>query len=103
MHENIKKTQVNSVRLGVLPRLKLKGGKMIFMCHCRYSYSERLVYSYVFALVVLLPASLYLEEAFEALNFQHRRQMRFLLGSVFSAGKSWLYRVKERNHFQGLA
>lgn len=52
----------------------------------RYSYSERLFYSYVFALVVLLPASLYLEEAFEALNFQHRRQMRFLLGSVFSAG-----------------
>jgi len=51
----------------------------------RYSFSERLFYSYVFALVVLLPASLYLEEAFEALNFQHRRQFRFLLGSVFSA------------------
>ena len=96
---------MNSVRftLGVLPRLTFKGGKMIFLCHCRYSYSERLFYSYVFALVVLLPASLYLEEAFEALNFQHRRQMRFLLGSVFSAGKSWLYRVKERNQYQVLA
>jgi len=52
----------------------------------RFSFSERLFYSYVFALVVLAPASLYLEEAFEALNFQHRRQFRFLLGSVFSAG-----------------
>jgi len=52
----------------------------------RFSFSERLFYSYVFALVVLAPASLYLEEAFEALNFQHRRQFNFLLGSVFSAG-----------------
>ena len=52
----------------------------------RYSFSERLFYSYVFALVVLAPASLYLEEAFEALNFKHRKQFRFLIGSVFSAG-----------------
>ncbi|CAB4055464.1 unnamed protein product [Lepeophtheirus salmonis] len=34
--------------------------------------------------ILLAPASIYLEEAFEALNFQHRRQMSFLLGSLVS-------------------
>jgi len=63
---------------------------------------------------VLLPASLYLEEAFEALNFQHRRQFRFLLGSVFSAAAGvalslFQARLKEdpawfgRLHHSGLA
>ena len=28
---------------------------------------------------------MYLEEAFEALHFQHRRQLRFMIGSVFAA------------------
>jgi len=36
---------------------------------------DRQLYSYTFSLVVLAPASLYLEEAFEALHFQHRHQV----------------------------
>lgn len=51
----------------------------------RFSFTDRLFYSYAFALVVLLPASLYLEEAFEALHFRHRRQIRFVVGSLLAA------------------
>ena len=79
----------------------------------RFSFTDRLFYSYAFSLVVLLPArywlwnillkypkkrseiffisiyvfisSLYLEEAFEALHFQHRRQIRFVIGSLVAA------------------
>ena len=42
---------------------------------------DRQYYSYVFSLVVLLPASLYLEEAFEALNFPELYQVRPWLSS----------------------
>ena len=51
----------------------------------RYEPVDKLYYSYVFSLVVLAPASFYLEESFQALHFQHRKQIRFILGSVFSA------------------
>jgi hypothetical protein len=51
----------------------------------RYGAADRLFYAYVFSLVVLAPASLYLEEAFEALHFQPNRQIDFVVGSFFSA------------------
>lgn len=51
----------------------------------RFGTADRLFYSYVFSLVVLAPASLYLEEAFEALHFQPNRQLDFVIGSIFSA------------------
>lgn len=51
----------------------------------RYGAADRLFYCYVFSLVVLAPASLYLEEAFQALHFQPSRQIDFVLGSIFSA------------------
>jgi hypothetical protein len=51
----------------------------------RYSFTDRLFYSYAFSLVVLLPASLYLEEAFEALHFRHRQQYDFVIGSLIAA------------------
>lgn len=35
-------------------------------------------------MIVLAPSSLYLEEAFEALHFQERRQVSFLFGCVLS-------------------
>nr|ACO14928.1 Transmembrane protein C18orf45 [Caligus clemensi] len=54
------------------------------ICDARYMAIDRLYYGYVFSFIVLAPASIYLEEAFEALNFQHRRQMSFLLGSLAS-------------------
>nr|ACO12427.1 Transmembrane protein C18orf45 [Lepeophtheirus salmonis] len=54
------------------------------ICDARYMAIDRLYYGYVFSFIVLAPASIYLEEAFEALNFQHRRQMGFLLGSLVS-------------------
>ena len=70
----------------------------------RYGAADRLFYSYVFSLVVLAPASLYLEEAFQALHFQPRRQIDFVVGSIFSAvvGVGFnLYgiRLKEDDHF----
>ncbi|QQP56824.1 Transmembrane protein C18orf45 [Caligus rogercresseyi] len=52
------------------------------ICDARFLAIDRLYYGYVFSFIVLAPASIYLEEAFEALNFQHRRQMGFLLGSL---------------------
>lgn len=51
----------------------------------RFSFTDRLFYSYAFSLVVLLPASLYLEEAFEALHFRHRQQYDFVIGSLIAA------------------
>lgn len=51
----------------------------------RYGAGDRLFYAYVFSLVVLAPASLYLEEAFQALHFQPSRQIDFVVGSIFSA------------------
>jgi len=51
----------------------------------RYGSWDRLYYNSVFSVVVLAPASLYLEEAFEALNFHHDRQGLFLAGCAASA------------------
>lgn len=51
----------------------------------RFGAADRLFYSYIFSLVVLAPASLYLEEAFQALHFQPSRQIDFVVGSIFSA------------------
>lgn len=51
----------------------------------RYGPIDKLYYSYGFSLIVLAPASFYLEEAFQALNFQHRKQVRFIVGSILSA------------------
>ena len=39
----------------------------------RFGAADRLFYAYVFSLIVLAPASLYLEEAFQALHFQPRK------------------------------
>lgn len=51
----------------------------------RYGSWDRLYYNSVFSVIVLAPASLYLEEAFEALNFHHDRQGLFLAGCFASA------------------
>jgi len=51
----------------------------------RFKSWDRLYYSSVFAVVLLAPASLYLEEAFQALQFHHDRQELFLTGCLFSA------------------
>ncbi|XP_063244387.1 transmembrane protein 241-like isoform X2 [Bacillus rossius redtenbacheri] len=50
----------------------------------RYTDMDRLYYSSIFSVVVLAPSSLYLEEAFSALHFQHRRQLRFYAGCALS-------------------
>lgn len=70
----------------------------------RYGAVDRLFYAYVFSLVVLAPASLYLEEAFEALHFRHRKQVGFIVGSLFSAVVGvavnlYAVRLKEDEHF----
>jgi len=61
-----------------------------YCLHCRiadarYSSWDRLYFTSLFSVVVLAPASFYLEEAFEALNFHHDRQELFILGCLGSA------------------
>jgi drug/metabolite transporter (DMT)-like permease len=51
----------------------------------RYASWDRLYYNSIFSVIVLAPASFYLEEAFEALNFHHDRQELFLAGCLASA------------------
>ena len=51
----------------------------------RFNSVDRQYYSYIFALIVLLPASLYLQEAFEALNFKELYQIMFVVGSLVCA------------------
>jgi len=51
----------------------------------RFSSWDRLYYSALSSVIILAPASLYLEEAFMALKFRHDRQELFLAGCVFSA------------------
>jgi len=51
----------------------------------RYASWDRLYYNSLFSVIVLAPASFYLEEAFEALNFHHDRQELFLAGCLASA------------------
>ncbi len=55
------------------------------LADARYDAVDRQYYSYVFSLVVLLPASLYLEEAFEALHFKGLYQTLFVGGSLACA------------------
>ncbi|XP_037782653.1 transmembrane protein 241-like [Penaeus monodon] len=50
----------------------------------RYTAVDRLYFSYVFSVVVLAPASLYLEEAFEVLRFPHAVRYDFYAGCLFS-------------------
>ena len=45
--------------------------------------SKRIINVFKFLYVSI--SSLYLEEAFEALHFQHRRQIRFVIGSLVAA------------------
>eukprot|EP00092_Neocalanus_flemingeri_P024574 GFUD01026653.1.p1 GENE.GFUD01026653.1~~GFUD01026653.1.p1 ORF type:complete len:307 (+),score=73.85 GFUD01026653.1:98-1018(+) len=61
-----------------------------YCLHCRiadarYASWDRLYYNSIFSVIVLAPASFYLEEAFEALNFHHDRQELFLAGCIASA------------------
>jgi len=51
----------------------------------RYTSRDRLYFSFLFSLITLAPASVYLEEAFAALNFHHDRQEMFVIGSMISA------------------
>jgi len=63
-------------------------GVVCSLAHClhcriadaRYGSWDRLYYNSIFSVIVLAPASFYLEEAFEALNFHHDRQELFLAG-----------------------
>ncbi|XP_045614802.1 UDP-N-acetylglucosamine transporter TMEM241-like isoform X1 [Procambarus clarkii] len=50
----------------------------------RYTDVDRLYFSYVFSVVVLAPASLYLEEAFEVLHFPHAMRYDFYAGCLLS-------------------
>jgi len=61
-----------------------------YSIHCRiadarYGSWDKLYYNSIFSVIVLAPASFYLEEAFEALNFHHDRQELFLAGCIASA------------------
>ncbi|KAL7648573.1 UNVERIFIED_CONTAM: hypothetical protein RMT77_000479 [Armadillidium vulgare] len=50
----------------------------------RYNEIDRLYYCYVFSVIVLAPASLYLEEAFEVLKFPHVARIDFYGGCLLS-------------------
>jgi hypothetical protein len=70
----------------------------------RFSSWDRLYYSAVFSVILLAPASLYLEEAFQALHFRHDKQGLFLTGCLFSAMFTACYniysvRLKEEEYF----
>ncbi|KAK7072382.1 hypothetical protein SK128_001330, partial [Halocaridina rubra] len=70
----------------------------------RYTDVDRLYFSYVFSVVVLAPASLYLEEAFEVLHFPHASRYDFYAGCLLS-GVLGLFlnlsfmKVKRHNYF----
>jgi len=51
----------------------------------RFKSWDRLYFSSVFSVIILAPASLYLEEAFQALQFRHDRQELFVTGCLASA------------------
>ena len=50
-----------------------------------FDYSIQKGFINVFKFLYVSISSLYLEEAFEALHFQHRRQIRFVIGSLVAA------------------
>ena len=80
-----------------------------YTLHCRiadarYTSWDRLYYNSIFSVIILTPASLYLEEAFQALNFHHEQQGLFLAGCGTSAlltALSHLYtlRLKQDEYF----
>jgi len=80
-----------------------------YTLHCRiadarYTSWDRLYYNSIFSVIILTPASLYLEEAFQALNFHHEKQGLFLAGCASSAlltAVSHLYtlRLKQDEYF----
>jgi len=51
----------------------------------RFNSVDRQYYSYIFSLVLLAPASLYLNEAFDALHYKELYQIMFIVGSAVSA------------------
>eukprot|EP00095_Tigriopus_kingsejongensis_P004322 snap_masked-scaffold228_size248166-processed-gene-1.1 protein:Tk04322 transcript:snap_masked-scaffold228_size248166-processed-gene-1.1-mRNA-1 annotation:"transmembrane protein c18orf45" len=51
----------------------------------RFNSVDRQYYSYIFSLIVLAPASFYLNEAFEVLKFAQITQIMFICGSIVSA------------------
>ncbi|TRY62861.1 hypothetical protein TCAL_07708 [Tigriopus californicus] len=66
----------------------------------RFNSVDRQYYSYIFGLIVLAPASLYLEEAFNVLEFQEISQIMFICGSIVSAVSGvflHLYQSRLRN------
>jgi len=80
-----------------------------YCLHCRiadarYTSWDKLFYNSVFSVIALAPASFYLEEAFEALNFHHDRQELFLFGCVASAvlgatANLYTVRLKQDEYF----
>ena len=48
----------------------------------RYTETDRLYCCYVFSVITLAPASLYLEEAFEVLNFPHASRLDFMAACI---------------------
>ncbi|XP_064091927.1 transmembrane protein 241-like [Macrobrachium nipponense] len=70
----------------------------------RYTDVDRLYFSYVFSVVVLAPASLYLEEAFEVLRFPHASRYDFYAGCLLSGVLGLflnlsLMKVRRHNYF----
>ena len=51
----------------------------------RFNSVDKQYYSYIFSLVILAPASFYLEEAFEALNYKELTRGLFIGGSLAAA------------------
>lgn len=79
----------------------------------RYTDIDRLYFSYVFSVVVLAPASLYLEEAFEVLHFPHAMRYDFYAGCLLSGvlglflnlsfmkiSGLWVTRVRDNDTYQ---
>ncbi|XP_046397910.1 transmembrane protein 241-like [Ischnura elegans] len=60
----------------------------------RFSQMDLLFYANLFGVVILAPASLYLQEAFLALQFRHRRQLHFLVGCLLSGVLGLLLRIR---------
>ncbi|KAK3878854.1 hypothetical protein Pmani_000514 [Petrolisthes manimaculis] len=73
----------------------------------RYGDVDRLYFSYIFSVVVLAPASLYLEEAFEVLHFPHALRYDFYAGCLLS-GVLGLFlnlssmKVRQQAYFSGV-
>ncbi|XP_071451184.1 UDP-N-acetylglucosamine transporter TMEM241-like isoform X2 [Hetaerina americana] len=60
----------------------------------RFSPMDLLFYANLFGVVILAPASLYLQEAFLALQFRHHRQIHFYIGCILSGVLGLLLRMR---------